>query len=152
MFNIRFTLFAKIAVQAKEVIVLTEFPATFEAIVEIHLTASSIAEFTIDIESLTVFSYEVVRNFLKAYKYYDLAELEIEELIQKERFLADYHVLNFLMNEAAVDKVSITNVLVALSNLLRLCKDYEIDEIFALSLRIARLVSENKTYFVITEY
>jgi len=152
MFNIRFTLFAKIAVQAKEVIVLTEFPAIFEAIAEIHLTASSIAEFTIDIESLTVFSYEVVRNFLKAYKYYDLAELEIEELIQKERFLADYHVLNFLMNEAAVDKVSITNVLVALSNLLRLCKNYEIDEIFALSLRIARLVSENKTYFVITEY
>jgi len=152
MINITCSVQSALSKISSEVIKIIDFPLSIESISEIHLTTSSIAEFTVYLESSSIFSYEVVRNFLKAYKYYDLAELPLEELIQKERFLADYHVLNFLMNETAVDKVSITNVLVALSNLLRLCKNYEIDEIFALSLRIARLVSEDKTYFVITEY
>ena len=86
----------------------------------------------------------------RAYKV--LIEITEEELLEKEKFLTDYHVLNFLSSETAVDKVSIASVFTAISNMLRLCRDYKVDEIHCFSLRIVRIERENKTYFLVTDY
>ena len=81
-----------------------------------------------------------------------LIEITEEELLEKEKFLTDYHVLNFLSSETAVDKVSIASVFTAISNMLRLCRDYKVDEIHCFSLRLVRIEREEKTYFLITDY
>jgi len=86
----------------------------------------------------------------RAYKV--LIEITEEELLEKEKFLTDYHVLNFLANETAVDKVSIASVFTAISNMLKLCRDYKVDEIHCFSLRLVRIEREEKTYFLITDY
>jgi len=86
----------------------------------------------------------------RAYKV--LIEITEEELLEKEKFLTDYHVLNFLSSETAVDKVSIASVFTAISNMLRLCRDYKVDEIHCFSLRLVRIEREEKTYFLITDY
>ena len=102
-------------------------------------------------EKLIAVSIDV---FGRIYKYYDLLDVSIEDMMTKERFLADYHVLRYLERESLLDRVSVGRVAVALSNLLRLCSGYDIDELHYVSLRIIRKFSEKlqKDIFVITEY
>jgi hypothetical protein len=102
-------------------------------------------------EKLIAVSIDV---FGRIYKYYDLLDVSIEDMMTKERFLADYHVLRYLEKESLLDRVSVGRVAVALSNLLRLCSGYDIDELHYLSLRIIRKFSEKlqKDIFIITEY
>ena len=97
----------------------------------------------------------VISDWLgKRYKYYELLDISQEDLAQKERFLADYHVLRYLEKEACTDRVIIGRLAVALSNLLRFCSGYNIDELHYMSIRIIRKFSEilQKDIFVITEY
>ncbi len=110
--------------------------------------------FQVAIEATCTFLYAKEENFLRHYRYYQLIELTTEDIIKKERFLADFHVVNFLWNETTVDKVDICRLLVGLSNLLRLASVYSVDEIHALSLRILRKYSDQlrKDIFFITEY
>jgi hypothetical protein len=102
-------------------------------------------------EKLIAVSVDV---FGRVYKYYDLLDVSIEDMITKERFLADYHVLRYLERESLLDRVSVGRVAVALSNLLRLCAGYDIDELHYVSLRIIRKFSEKlqKDIYIITEY
>jgi len=102
-------------------------------------------------EKLIAVSIDVLGRI---YKYYDLLDVSIEDMMTKERFLADYHVLRYLERESLLDRVSVGRVAVALSNLLRLCAGYDIDELHYMSLRIIRKFSEKlqKDIFVITEY
>jgi hypothetical protein len=102
-------------------------------------------------EKLIAVSIDV---FGRVYKYYDLLDVSIDDMMTKERFLADYHVLRYLERESLLDRVSIGRVAVALSNLLRLCAGYDIDELHYVSLRIIRKFSEKlqKDIFIITEY
>jgi len=92
--------------------------------------------------------------FGRVYKYYDFLDVSEEDMMTKERFLADYHVLRYLERESFLDRVSVGRVAVALSNLLRLCSGYDVDELHYMSLRIIRKFSEKlqKDIFVITEY
>ncbi len=110
--------------------------------------------FQVTIEATCIFIYAKEENFLRHYRYYQLVELTLEDIMKKERFLADFHVVNFLWNETTVDKVDICRLLVGLSNLLRLASAYSVDEIHALSLRIFRKFSDqlDKDIFFITEY
>jgi len=111
-------------------------------------------DFQISMEVVHAYTYAKEENFLKPYKYYQLIEITLEDMMRKERFLADFHVINFLWNETTVDKVDICRLLVGLSNLLRLASAYSVDEIHALSLRILRKFSDQlkKDIFFITEY
>ena len=111
-------------------------------------------DFQISMEVVHAYTYAKEENFLKPYKYYQLIEITLEDMMRKERFLADFHVINFLWNETTVDKVDICRLLVGLSNLLRLASVHSVDEIHALSLRIFRKFSDQlkKDIFFITEY
>ena len=111
-------------------------------------------DFQISIEILRAYTYAKEENFLRHYRYYQLIELTLEDIMRKERFLADFHVVNFLWNETTVDKVDICRLLVGLSNLLKLASVHSVDEIHALSLRIFRKFSDQlkKDIFFITEY
>ena len=111
-------------------------------------------DFQISMEVVHAYTYAKEENFLKPYKYYQLIEITLEDMMRKERFLADFHVINFLWNETTVDKVDICRLLVGLSNLLRLASAHSVDEIHALSLRIFRKFSDQlkKDIFFITEY
>jgi hypothetical protein len=102
-------------------------------------------------EKLIAVSIDV---FGRVYKYYDLLDVSIDDMMTKERFLADYHVLRYLERESLLDRVSVGRVAVALSNLLRLCSGYDIDELHYVSLRIIRKFSEKlqKDIYIITEY
>jgi hypothetical protein len=102
-------------------------------------------------EKLIAVSIDV---FGRIYKYYDLLDVSIEDMMTKERFLADYHVLRYLEKESLLDRVSVGRVAIALSNLLRLCSGYDIDELHYMSLRIIRKFSEKlqKDIYIITEY
>ncbi len=153
MLNINFSLSAqKKAEEVQEITFITDFSLQIESIHVAYLVSEYITDFSLQIESILVFKFEKTVNFLRAYTYETLIEISEEELLEKEKFLPDYHTLNFLSSETAVDKVSIASIFTAVSNLLRLCRDYEVDEIHSFSLRIVRIKREDKTYFLITDY
>lgn len=94
------------------------------------------------------------QNFLRAYTYKALIEISEEDIIEKERFLPDYHSLRWIAEEAGVSVVDVAKVFVALSNLLRVCDVRIVDEVHLVSLRLFRKFAEqiNKTVFIITEF
>lgn len=99
-------------------------------------------------------AYVMERAFGKVYKYYQIAELSLEDLSQREKFLTDYHVIRYLSGEAKTDKATVGRLAVALSNLFRICREYGIEELHFTSLRIIKKYDNllNKDIFIITEY
>lgn len=79
-------------------------------------------------------------------------EITEEDLMRKEKFLTDYHINRFLAKYSALDISSIVDVLVNISNLLRLSAEEEVDELHFTTFRVVRLVKNNKTYFLITQF
>ena len=154
MIGIIFTLQPHQQAGTYELTSIVDFDIDLQSISEIRLTESYICNFEIVIEVLSKYEFTSIENFLRAYKYYTLAELTLEDLAKKERFLTDYHCINFLFEESNVDKVSIAQLLIAMSNLLRLANEYNVDELHFMSMRIVRKFSEtlNKNIYFITEY
>jgi len=93
-------------------------------------------------------------TFQKVYKYYELIDLTLEDLAEKEKFLTDYHVLRYLEKETWTDRVTIGRLAVALSNLMRFCSAQDVQEFHYMSLRFVKKYSEllGKDIFFITEY
>lgn len=83
--------------------------------------------------------------------YRELVSIDEEVLARKEKFLADYHTVRWLARESGTNEYYVAKVAVALSNLLRLCEEYEVDEIYLVSMRIIRVKSENKVFYVIVQ-
>lgn len=83
--------------------------------------------------------------------YRELVSISEEALARKEKFLADYHTVRWLAKESGTNEYYVAKIAVALSNLLRLCEEYEVDEVYLVSMRIIRVRSENKTFFVIVQ-
>jgi hypothetical protein len=94
------------------------------------------------IRSKEQYSYEELIN-----KFKDLS-------ITTDNFLPDWYTLRYLQKESILDRASVARVAVALSNLLRLAVENEINEIHYVTLRIRKFHVEelNKDIFVITDY
>lgn len=94
------------------------------------------------------------QNFLKAYTYTTLIEISMNDILQKEKFLTDYHSINYLADEAGVTKVDVFRVLIAISNLLRQANSVGVDEIHLASIRVFRKYSPElkKTFYIISEF
>jgi len=94
----------------------------------------------------------IVKDYLFKISYAQITSIALEDFLSA-RFLPDYHVIEYLAKEAQLDRYSVSKVLVALSNLLRDCQEYDVKQINAISLRIHKaIMNENKTVFVITEF
>jgi hypothetical protein len=116
--------------------------------------SDSFVSFLFDqIEYASVF---VLVDCLAGYRYSYEELLHIFEDITKPagNFLPDYYTLRYLEKEAILDRGSIAMLAVALSNLLRLANENDIDDIHFVSLRLRRIYSQalNKYFYVITEY
>ncbi len=150
------TVFLSGKAQTVEYILIREVDFFVDFQTEINTYPTIVLEnnFQVAIEAICAYVYAKEENFLRHYRYYQLIELTTEDIIKKERFLTDFHVINFLWKETTVDKVDICRLLVGLSNLLRLASVRNVDEIHALSLRIFRKFSDQlqKDIFFITEY
>lgn len=81
-------------------------------------------------------------------KYRELISITEEDLMRKERFLTDWHVLRYLERDSGVLKIDIVKVLTSLRNLLKDCESYNVDEINLVAIRIVRV----NNFFVITDY
>lgn len=81
-------------------------------------------------------------------KYRELISITEEDLMRKERFLTDWHVLRYLERDSGVLKIDIVKVLTSLRNLLKDCESYYVDEINLVAIRIVRV----NNFFVITDY
>jgi len=105
------------------------------------------------IEYASVFT---IIDCLSGYKYSYAELLKLYEDITKpaERFIPDYFALRYLEKEAILDRASIARLAIALSNLLRLATENDVDDIHFMSLRIRKVYSEalQKYFFVITDY
>jgi len=94
----------------------------------------------------------VVIDYLFKLSYAQITSITLDDFLSA-RFLPDYHVIEYLAKDAQLDRYSVSKVLVALSNLLRECNNYDVRQINAISLRIHKAtMNDNKTVFVITEY
>lgn len=80
--------------------------------------------------------------------YRELISITEEDLMRKERFLTDWHVLRYLERDSGVLKIDIVKVLTSLRNLLKDCESYNVDEINLVAIRIVRV----DNFFVITDY
>jgi hypothetical protein len=80
-------------------------------------------------------------------KFHDLSKIV-------DNFLPDWYTLRYLQKESILDRASVARVAIALSNLLRLAVENEIDEIHFVTLRFRKIFIEevNKDIFVITDY
>lgn len=154
MLTIAFNLLSKKSSVKEGISFVSDFVINIESFSEVYIAQSYTADFSISLEIFSVFVYSKTENFLKAYKYWTLAEITLEDIAKKEKFLTDYHIINFLANQTGLDKVSTTAILVAISNLLRLANSYEVDEMHFVSFRVFRKFSETigKNIFFITEY
>ena len=104
------------------------------------------------LDNLYVFLQTVVVDYLFKLSYAQITSITLDDFLSA-RFLPDYHVIEYLAKDAQVDRYSVSKILVALSNLLRECKNYDVRQINAISLRIHKAtMNDNKTVFVITEY
>jgi hypothetical protein len=96
--------------------------------------------------------YNLIIDYLFKLSYSQITSISLEDFLSA-RFLPDYHVIEYLAKESQLDRYSISKVLVALSNLLRDCQEYDVRQINAISLRIHKaIMNDKKTVFVITEY
>jgi hypothetical protein len=119
----------------------------------LSISVSSVTNF-VSFESNISNLIENAVNFCRAYKYYTLAELTLEDIAEKERFLADYHAIKFLAEKSYLSSVDAVRLLTQLSNLLRLMSENKVDEIHLFTMRVIRKYSEilQKDIFFITEY
>jgi hypothetical protein len=88
------------------------------------------------------------------YSYDQLLTLFEDITKPADRFVPDYFTLRYLEKEAMLDRASVAMLAVALSNLLRLATENDVDDIHFVSLRIRKIYSEvlQKFFFVITDY
>ena len=104
------------------------------------------------LDNLYVSLQTVVVDYLFKLSYAQITSITLDDFLSA-RFLPDYHVIEYLAKDAQLDRYSVSKVLVSLSNLLRECKNYDVRQINAISLRIHKAtMNDNKTVFVITEY
>jgi hypothetical protein len=104
------------------------------------------------VEDYKIKLYNLIVDYLFKLSYSQITSIALENFLSA-RFLPDYHVIEYLAKESQLDRYSISKVLVALSNLLRDCQEYDVRQINAISLRIHKaIMNENKTVFVITEF
>ena len=105
------------------------------------------------IEYASVFTITDCLDWNK-YSYSELLELFADITTPADRFVPDYFTLRYLEKETILDRASVAMLAVALSNLLRLTIDNDVDDIHFVSLRIRKVYSEafQKYFFVITEY
>jgi len=120
----------------------------------VYLVTSTFTSLLFDqTEYASVFT---IVDCLGGYKYSYAELLKLYEDITKpvERFIPDYFTLRYLEKEAILDRASIARLAVALSNLLRLATENDVDDIHFMSLRIRKVYSESlqKYFFVITDY
>jgi len=120
----------------------------------VYLVTSTFTSLFFDqIEYASVFT---ITDCLGGYKYSYAELLKLYEDITKpaERFIPDYFTLRYLEKEAILDRASIARLAIALSNLLRLATENDVDDIHFMSLRIRKVYSEalQKYFFVITDY
>jgi len=73
---------------------------------------------------------------LSSLTYGQQKEIAFNEFVETEKFIPDYHVIRFLAEETGEDNITVAKILTAFSNLLTLCKDNNVAEIFALTMRI----------------
>jgi len=104
------------------------------------------------VEDYSLKLYNLVIDYFFKLSYSQITNITLEDFLSA-RFLPDYHVIEYLAKEAQLDRYSVSKVLVALSNLLRDCQEYDVRQVNAISLRIHKaIMNDNKTVFVITEY
>lgn len=94
----------------------------------------------------------IMASTLNRRSYRVLIEITDEDMMRKERFLADYHTLQYIAKNSGLSIPDTAVAINNLSNLLGLCDTLEVDEIHAVSMRIVRITKNGKTYFLITEY
>lgn len=154
IFDLQLSISFTTELSSNELIYVSDFEINILSETEIILTESKTENFQLLIDIKNVFENRKIENIFKGYKYYQLVELTQEDLAQKEKFLTDYHTLNWLSREAGISKVELAEAIIALSNLLRFCAYYGVDEIHLLSLRLFRKFSDTlkKNLFIITEY
>lgn len=71
------------------------------------------------------------------------------ELEQITDFITDYYSLRYLSRQVGLSKLDIIRTITALSNLLRNCEMYEINEVFLGSIRLQK--AKDKNYWVLVE-
>jgi hypothetical protein len=105
------------------------------------------------IEQIRSISDAILSQYAK-YSYSELLTKFEDITTPAGRFVPDYYTLRYLEKEAMLDRGSVAMLAVALSNLLRLCVENEVDEIHFVSLRIRKLYYDelDKYFFVITDY
>jgi len=65
-------------------------------------------------------------------------------------FMTDVYSIRYLTKNSVVDRKDVVRVLKSLSNLLRNCYEYDINEVFLGTIRIKKVKDSN--YYVIVEY
>lgn len=112
---------------------------------------------TIDLTDLFIRTIKIIDEFCRPGKQYTYSEIldKFRDLTTVvDNFLPDWYTLRYIQKESILDRASVARVAIALSNLLRLAVENDIDEIHFVSLRIRKLYVEevNKDLFVITDY
>jgi hypothetical protein len=74
---------------------------------------------------------------------------EIEELATS-MFLSDFYSFKFICREAKVLRNKAINIITSLSNLLRLCNQYGINEVFLGPIRLKK--AKDKNYWILVSY
>jgi hypothetical protein len=127
----------------------TEYFTTFSESYYYNIAIQDTLEF---LDNLYLNLKLIAVDYLFKLSYSQITSIALEDFLSA-RFLPDYHVIEYLAKEAQLDRYSVSKVLVALSNLLRDCQNYDVRQINAISLRIHKaIMNEDKTVFVITEY
>ena len=65
-------------------------------------------------------------------------------------FMTDVYSIRYLTKNSVVNRKDVVRVLKSLSNLLRNCYEYDINEVFLGTIRIKKV--KNRNYYVIVEY
>ncbi|RUM27667.1 MAG: hypothetical protein DSY42_09735 [Aquifex sp.] len=91
---------------------------------------------------------ELTERILTQRRYSELIANIVDIPQATGEFLPDYLTVKILAEQSGISRHEVSDVVVALSNLLRASDDYEIEEINLLSMRIKKAGN----YWVITEY
>jgi len=116
----------------------SSFPACYSSAVSVF--SLSLSEIVAD---FPVFSSKISDNknviyaTLCGYTYKQLTSIDLSK-VRVLRFLTDYHSVRFLARETGLDNVSVSEILIALSNLLRLADENYVDEINLMSIRLKK--------------
>jgi len=90
---------------------------------------------------------KIERNIGASYGEQYTGEISFDEIGD---FMTDVYALRYISKNSLVDRKDVVRVLKALSNLLRNCKEYEINEVFLSTVRLKKV--KDSDYYILVEY